>query len=193
LLAESDCIQVYAFAPPPVLDYDTAMAASSYTYSVVNNCDIIPRTCLGNLKIFHHVLRSVSERLESLGLAPTNPATTAAFLRKLSKGMDDNDLIMKQKEIDNAIRDAHQIVELRNKDNLYVPGRVLILFEPSSRGTSRQNVSDRSTNAVKTSERQCVVSNGASPVLRFMEIDILRMLTDHVTASYYSSLDKITP
>lgn len=193
LLAESDCIRVYAFAPPPVLDYDTAMAASSYTYSVVNNCDIIPRTCLSNLKIFHHVLRSVSERLECLGLAPTNPASTAAFLRKLSKGMDDNDLIMTQQEVQIAIRDAHQIVELRNKDNLYVPGRVFILFEPSSViGPSRQDESG-TRNFVKTPDRRCVVSNGASPVLRFLEIDMFRMLTDHITASYYSSLEKIAP
>ena len=46
--ARQNKVHVYAFAPPPVLDHDSAVAASSYCTTIINNADIIPRCSLVN-------------------------------------------------------------------------------------------------------------------------------------------------
>lgn len=39
----------------------------------------------------------------------------------------------------------------------------------------------------------CLFSDGTAPVLRFFEIDGYRMLSDHLTSSYYASIEALAP
>ena len=123
-------MKVVAFASPPILDHDSAVASSSYTTTIVNNSDVIPRSSMANLAIFLEFLREVSSRLQEKGLAPTNPITTAAFISKITTDVTrDDDLLMTLDEVQTAMEKAHHCIELRNPDHLYVPGRVLVLCE----------------------------------------------------------------
>ena len=78
-----DRLQVCAFAPPPVLDHDSALASSTYVTSFVHNADLIPRCSLFNLAILLKGLRHIHERLDERGMNPTGPKTTAAFIKHL--------------------------------------------------------------------------------------------------------------
>lgn len=78
-----DRLQVCAFAPPPVLDHDSALASSAYVTSFVHNADLIPRCSLFNLAILLKGLRHIHERLDERGMNPTGPKTTAAFIKHL--------------------------------------------------------------------------------------------------------------
>lgn len=179
-------IKVIAFAPPPVLDHDSAIAASSYMTSIVNNSDIIPRSSLSNLAVFLEFLRSVSVRLEERGLAPTSPSAVAALIRKLtSVAIDENELLMTLDEVRSAIHEAHSRIELRDPDHLYIPGQVLIMFERWGSAVDLKNDS----NASIREPWQFVVTDGSAAVLRFFEFDAFRMVTDHATASYFSSME----
>ena len=213
-----NAVHVYAFAPPPVLDHDSAIAASSYCTTIINNADIIPRCSLVNLLVFMEFLRSIHERLEENGMNPTGPVTTTAFLKKLSQGtssIENADLLLTMEEAHTAMKNAYDTVELRHPDHLYVPGRVLLAYRPWCEGnrksgtvetnemdtvqqTSKDNdaslpdsptpPNDFEELTMPTPEFECTVVDGAAPVLRIFEIDGMRMFTDHVTSSYYDLL-----
>jgi pimeloyl-ACP methyl ester carboxylesterase len=79
-------MQVYAFASPPVLDHDAAVAAQSYMTSVIHHADLIPRSSLANVAVLLEFLRTIAQRLIQLDKAPATVQSTAAFLRMLSQG-----------------------------------------------------------------------------------------------------------
>jgi hypothetical protein len=184
-LAKSNLLRVVAFAPPPVLDHDSSVVASSYTTSVVNNSDLIPRASLVNVAVFLEFLCAVSVRLVERGLAPVDPASTIALFQKLTRNKGD-ELIMSLEETRSAMDAAHLKVELRNPDHLYIPGRVLILYEKWTDDASLGKIGE-ATGPAKRSH--CILTDGSSPILRFIEIDALRMATDHVCASYTASIE----
>ena len=82
-LTEDGRLHVYAFAPPPVLDHDSAIAAAPFVTSFVHNADLIPRCSLFNLAILLQGLRRIHEILKERGLNPTGPQTSTAFVRHL--------------------------------------------------------------------------------------------------------------
>ena len=84
----ADRLQVFAFAPPPVLDHDSALASSKFVTSFVHNADLIPRCSLFNLAILLKGLRHIHERLNERGINPTGPKTTAAFIKHLFEKPD---------------------------------------------------------------------------------------------------------
>ena len=199
--ANGQSVRVYAFGPPPVLDHDSAVAAASFCTSIVNNADIIPRSSLANLMVFMEFLRNVHQRLLEEEINPTGPQSTAAFLNKLSQGTG-GDLLMTPAETHVAIRKAHSDVELRNPDYLYIPGRVILAFNPwitaekkddntdSTEGSFLSTVSG--TFSLSESKPrpyyECTMVDGTAPALRNFEIDGARMFTDHITSSYHEML-----
>ena len=188
-IPELDNLHVYAFAPPPLLDHDAAVAATKYVTSIVNNSDLVPRWSLANLTVLLEFLRVVSDKLQERGLRPTGPRSTAAFLHKLSFGTSGN-MLMSLDEIKEAMKSAHDMVELRHPDHLYVPGRVLLMHEHWQDEVVKTG-QENTLTPVAYLKHYCSITDGTANVLRFIEIDGYRMLSDHTTASYYASIDSL--
>jgi pimeloyl-ACP methyl ester carboxylesterase len=125
-------MQVYAFASPPVLDHDAAVAASRYMTCVVHHADLIPRSSLANVAVLLEFLRTIATRLVELDRAPSGGVqSTIAFLRMLSQGSN-GEPILSLEQVDAAMQAARDKVELRHIDHLYVPGRVLLIYDHDS-------------------------------------------------------------
>jgi hypothetical protein len=105
---------------------------------------------------------------------------------------------------------AHDRIGLVNPQHLYVPGRVIVMYEnwkrddantgdggsSSGGGAGDSNANEASTGAADDKgyvniEHSVVFSDGTMKPLRFFEIDKARMLTDHLTASYYNSVNAL--
>jgi len=189
-IPQLDNLHVYAFAPPPILDHDVALAVSPYVTSVVNNSDLVPRWGLANLTVFLEFLRVVSDKLKEHGLRPAGPRSTAKFLHKLSMGTK-GDMLMTSEEVKVAMEAAHDSVELRHPDHLYVPGKVLLVYEHWQDEVLSEDGENDKLKPVGDIKHYCSVSDGTMAVLRFFEIDGYRQLSDHITASYYASIESL--
>jgi len=224
VLLLEDKLSVVAFAPPPVLGHDAAAAAASYCVSVVNNADIIPRSSLANLAVFLEVLKNITRRLEEMGIAPNGLQSTSLFFKKLLEGTS-GELLMTIEEANYIMMAAQEKVMLRDRDYLYIPGRVLLFHDPwgEAAGNNEQvegdtepkNDKGRNINTDNPDEQfsatasnnkdnkkenddshfmpplHCTVADGTTAVLRCFEFDGYRMLGDHVTASYYDSIETL--
>jgi len=181
--------QVYAIAPPPVLDHDSALAASSYCTSLVFGADLIARSSLANVAVLLHVLRVVSARLREHKLVPTGPKTTAAFLQYLLKNKDP---IMTREEIEAALEEGYNQVEVRHEDHLYVPGRVIFMYSDQS---VDENKATKKSKEASSPDDKCMVyvrdTTGTSTILRRFELDGFRMLGDHTIVAYSSALERL--
>jgi predicted transcriptional regulator len=160
-------LHVFAFAPPPVVDYVTATQTTMpFITSIVNNADLIPRSSLLNLMAFIELLKVVAKRMEERGLTPgLSVAGTTSFIRQLATGknvssssqngletttttmsswldaavvnvtsteqVENKLLIMKRDEVVTAWDDIQQKLNsnLHHPEHLYVPGRVIVLFD----------------------------------------------------------------
>jgi hypothetical protein len=195
---DGDLLKVVAFASPPVLDYDNALACASFCTTVVNNSDLIPRASLSNLVVFMEFIKAVSKRLEEKGAAPRDLATAAGFLRMLSQG-DEGPMIMSVDEIKQELEAAFDRVELKDPDHLYVPGKVLHMYDLWSKegygeveegeGILEEETKDGeriSNTSTRTAER-AHVTDGTSESLRYIELDS-RMMMDHMSPGYRSSI-----
>lgn len=140
-------LQVYAFAPPPVLDHDSAIVAASFCTSIVLNADIIPRCSLSNLSVLFECLHKVQQELEKGNMNPVGPKSTAAFIQKLAQGTRSNDLLLSAEELQQIHQDAtHERVQLRKPQHLFVPGKVLLVYHPWTNTSSSNPPSSFSHN-----------------------------------------------
>ena len=177
-------LEVIAFAPPPILDHDTAIASIPYITSIVNNGDIIARISLSNLSVLLEFLKVVSNKLTEKGLAPNAGLVNARnYLQMLAQG-DKGCPLFSIEEVRYHMKEAYDKVELRHPDHLYVPGRVLLLHQDWEQ--QRQGVESDITENVF-----CTVTDGAAKILRFVDVDGLRMLSDHSTDAYAHALDAL--
>ena len=184
-LIQTDRLHVYAFGPPPVLDYDSAIGASTYVTSIVNGSDLISRCSLANLTVFLEFLRTVSsEVVIAQGFAPSNPRAAAALLVQLSKG-DKGEPFWSEQDLGDALANARNKVAMRDPDHLYVPGK-LILLESTRKTYPQQGLQNPST--VGSRQYSCMVTDGTTPSLRLIEMNGYQMLGDHATASYMAAI-----
>eukprot|EP00529_Nitzschia_sp_RCC80_P012565 CAMPEP_0113480408 /NCGR_PEP_ID=MMETSP0014_2-20120614/21859_1 /TAXON_ID=2857 /ORGANISM="Nitzschia sp." /LENGTH=579 /DNA_ID=CAMNT_0000373835 /DNA_START=177 /DNA_END=1916 /DNA_ORIENTATION=- /assembly_acc=CAM_ASM_000159 len=166
----SQRIQVIAFAPPPVLDHDSAIAASSYCTSIVNGADIIPRCSVSSVLSTLSVLAEVQSRMIDHGMNPVDPKSTMNFINKLSEG-EHGTPIMTAAEFQETIRKSQIQVELRKPQHLFVPGRVYLTYKER-----------------RSEDWKCIKTTGIDPILQTLEVDGLQCLTDHLTVSYYEAV-----
>lgn len=113
---DADKVRVFAFAPPPVLDHHSAIMASSFCTSIVNNADIIPRCSLSNLAILLEILRTIYDKLKEKDLAPTGAKSMAAFVQKIKQGLD-GDMLMTTKQLREAMFQAMTKVQTNQTQN----------------------------------------------------------------------------
>lgn len=192
--SDSSGIQVFAFAPPPVLDHDSAIAASSYCTSIVNGADVIPRCSISNLLVLMAVLAKVQSRLVEHDMCPTDPIRTIKFVNKLAEGVSGTPLLTVS-EFHQLIQDAQRDITLRKPQHLFIPGRVLLAYNPwlcDDKSFRRVNswcsdpLGDLTGSSMKS--WKCVQTTGTNAVFQSLEIDGLRCFTDHLTSSYYEAL-----
>jgi hypothetical protein len=199
LLNDSDgkLLKVLAFASPPVLDYDAALASKPFVTVIVNNSDMIPRSSLSNVLVTNEFIKSVGKKLEEKGLIPKDLKSTKAFMQML-KG--DDEMIMDVEEIRKEMNAINDRIELRDPDHLYCPGRVIQMYDLWSKDGNREveeeieketpSLTDedveRAVENLRTAER-AHVSDGTSKVLRYIEVDS-RMVSDHLSPAYRSSI-----
>lgn len=177
-------IHVYAYGAPPVLDHDSAIAACSYCTSIVNNADLISRLNISNLAVSLACLRKIQNKLAENEMSPTGPITSVTFLNKIAEGMDGTPLLSLS-ELHETIGEAHDRLALRKPDHLFVPGRVLLVYDPWIDENKRHEDSSVLSMA---NHLKCVETSGTSKVFQRLEIDGLRCFTDHLTSSYFNIL-----
>jgi Lipase (class 3) len=179
-------IHVYAFAPPPVLDHDSAIAASSFCTTFVYNADLVARMNISNLVVSLACLQKVQGKLIEHDLNPTNPVTTMRFVNKLREGLQGKPL-MTLSEFHETISDTHADLALRRPEHLFLPGRVLLIYHPWIDSDNDSSPTMNSTQ-LESSDWKCAETVGTSSVFQSLEIDGLRCFTDHLTSSYFKAL-----
>lgn len=143
---QKERIRVYAFAPPPVVDYDTSISSSSYITSFVNDCDIIPRSSLANLLVFMDILNNtIYNKMIYNNIIPNTVSGTISFIQKLSKGSNDNEFLLSYNEIQLAILNAMNKLELRHRDHLFIPGKVILMMSDND-NNDNDNTNDNDIN-----------------------------------------------
>jgi hypothetical protein len=184
---QGDLLRVIAFASPPVLDHDAALACEPFCLTVVNNADVIPRSSLANLSVLLELLKTISKKLEAKGMNPKDFESTANFVRMLFDQTDES-VLMTAEELRKDTNEAFEKVELRDPEHLYVPGKVLHLYDLWSKdGYAKVPDDDESGKGyLKTAER-AILGAGTSKMLRFIELDD-RMINDHMSEGYRRSL-----
>lgn len=161
-------LHVVAFATPPVLDCDSALACEGLVTSVVNDVDIVPRLSVANLLILVRALNELNAKVQS----------------------DEESSIVTAKGLTELEEDALETVELRDPDHLYVPGRVLFMFKNHTEAFARSAARDSPEEDISL-EKDFVVSDGTNKALRMIEMD-KNMITDHyLRTSYRNSVDDL--
>ena len=199
-LTSPERIHAYAYGAPPVLDHDSAIAARTYCTTVVHNADLISRLNITNLAVSLACLRTIQNKLVENELCPTGPVTSVAFLNKIAEGIGGTPL-MTLSELDETVTTAHDNLALRKPEHLFVPGRVLLVYEPwlveedgdddnddDCDGSTDPATKNRTTSGDGDTELRCVETTGTSPVFQRLEIDGLRCFTDHLASSYFEIL-----
>eukprot|EP00977_Amphora_coffeiformis_P009810 scaffold2256_cov166-Amphora_coffeaeformis.AAC.15 len=174
-------LRVMAFATPAVLNFDACVAAAPFCTSVVNNSDIVPRASVSNLVIMNQLLVEVKGKTkgkysEHIYKVAKN---VKAFYRNLTDLIKvDDDLLMSPKEWDAFFDETHRTTEVAQ--NLYVPGKVICLYEKDDMNTSK---------AVK--EYGAVVGDGGMKMLRQIEFTSI-MVSDHSCGCYFETIRGFT-
>lgn len=176
---------VVAFATPAVLSYKACLDCLEFCTSVVNNSDMVPRLSISNLLTMNHGLVEVNRRLDEKGLSPDslrNAYRYAADLLKL-----DEDTLMTVEELDALFLEIHSKDSLEDDHDLYVPGKVVALYEC---GVEQKNQEEESIvgTSVEPTKVRGVVADGAMKMLRQIELTT-SMVTDHFCDYYEKNLD----
>jgi hypothetical protein len=118
--------------------------------------------------------------------------------------------LMEAKELSNAIENATAIVSMdenADEDHLYVPGKVVLLYDEWSKTVEKQKLKDDTAAAAaadnnKSTEKKdpdefadhvadtAVVCDGTAKALQYIEFDS-RMLDDHMTQDYKDSIRSV--
>jgi len=221
LQTDSDKLKVWAFASPPVLDLTSSRGCSSFVTTIVNNCDVVPRFNIGPFVVTVRLLRAMHKRLKERNLGMTD-LLLKEWLKKSHKDLEEEDdadeMLMSVEEYVSAITDAISRSDDHDPDHLYVPGKVLMLYdlwekkqllEDGRKESSKdyatilkewvQHLKDEDTLRSSIDEddsknatvaEEAIVSDGTCKALRLIEFDS-RLVDDHLASSYRSSIANI--
>jgi len=119
-----DKLRVLAIASPPVLNYDAALATSSFCTSIVNNNDVVPRMSLSNLVKLAKMLVRVDSILKERDLKPCDVSSALRYVKDLMQS--DSEPIMSCEEVDEIFSEENVLTD--DEDDLFVPGRVVTMW-----------------------------------------------------------------
>jgi hypothetical protein len=183
LRKDDTLLQVLAFASPPNLDLANALDCRSFCITIVNNCDVIPRCNLSPLLVTVEVLKVIHQRLRDKGLVANNLQTTIALLRQLKQGTD-GDMLLSASEFTKAIDDAVEKIGWDDEEHLYVPGKVIIMYDLWEKEV------EQDLTEIDFAADEAVITDGTAKVLRYIEFDE-RMVEDHLVWPYGRSLGQL--
>ena len=175
-------MDVLAYAPPPMLNYEASVACKEFCTSIVNEVDVVPRASLFNLVALLRFLSFVNERLVEQGLSPTGPKSMISLWQRLQ---EDKITIMTPKEVFDKLREAVANTDLQDMDHLFVPGNVIMMYRKLQPGVAldKENV---------TVQSDAILSDGACQLLKIVDLD-KRMLEDHMPNAYEATLLGLSP
>ena len=179
---DQDRLRVVAFATPAVLNFKACVACAPFCTSVVNNSDIVPRASVSNLVIMNQLMVKIRDKVKGSysDHAYKVAKNLKAFYRNLTDLMaTDDETIMTPEEWDAFFDDTSRTAEV--VDNLYVPGKVICLYE-------RSNV-DEDDSVTKVYGG--VVADGAMKMLRQIEFTS-SMVSDHSCSTYFETIGGFT-
>lgn len=218
-LRGGDKLRVLAIAPPPVLNHEAALAASSFCTSLVNNNDIVPRLSLSNLVQLAKLLVRTDCILQEQGRKPQDVGSALRYAQDLMQS--DSEPLLSCEELDEFFDEENAL--LNHEDNLFVPGRVVTMWYIKKSSKERlegdaQNAPDKVETAYNDEkendkeeeaaaedtkrqddiEKQCakikeisvVASSGGKRMLRQLELES-SFLDDHMTDFYQASLQAL--
>lgn len=171
-------LRVVAFATPAVLNFDACVACAPFCTSVVNNSDIVPRASVSNLVIMNQLMVEIQDKVK--GKYSDHYYKIAknfkAFYRNMTDLVkSDEETIMSPDEWDAFFDDTHRATLETN--NLYVPGKVICLFERD--GTGLDDPAKKEFGGV--------VADGGMKMLRQVELTPT-MVSDHSCSSYFDTI-----
>jgi hypothetical protein len=168
-------LEVVAFATPAVLNYKACVACSDFCTSVVNNSDMVPRLSISNVLVMNHGLVEINRRLEDKGLSPDSLRKAYLYAADLMKL--DEDTLMTVEELDSLFLEIHSKDSLEDDHDLYVPGKVVALYECGAAKGPDESIVVES-----------VVVDGSMKMLRQIE-RTTSMIADHFCDYYEKNLD----
>ena len=182
---DAPLLRVVAFASPPVLNYDAALACAPFVTTVVNDTDVIPRASLRNAIVLNKFLLEIVRKLDEAGLSPNSLRAA----RDLSNDLltYDERTLMSCEELNEFTQRCDREEDKSSGDDLFVPGRVIALYEKKTAGEAV----DGDDVPVKDVERinfGAVVADGGLRGLRQIEIRT-EMITDHFCTGYREAID----
>ena len=179
-------LEVFAFASPPTLDLETAKAVESFTTTIVNNNDVIPRMnveCVGStvdlLKILDTKRCRRDDELDKIRQTYRQQhrwwyqrwRNRSQFVDRKKELMDATPLVTDMEYLDvlyNVTSNSHGAnvtthEDNANPDHLYVPGKVVLLYKSWSNGTSKTSrrvskaAADKAFDSSSTSPQQHII------------------------------------
>ena len=175
-------VQVYAYATPACLSFDASMSCQNYITSIVNNDDCVPRVSLATIRNLMKVFVHIDERLKKLGRSPNGWSSTKAYMRDIAK--IDTDTLMSAQELIEVEKNCRE--DVNNEHALFVPGRVVSIWECDTTSTNTPTEQDGDVEA-KTATVDCRQLHGGLSTLRHIEVSTT-MLGDHGTANYKKNI-----
>lgn len=217
-LQDPDKLKVWAFASPPVLDLDSSRGCSSFVTTVVNNCDVIPRANIGPFVVTVRVLRAINKRLKEQNLGVSD-LLWKDFMKKSHEDLKEDEMLMSVEEMVSTMADAIACDDGSDPDHLYVPGKVLVLYDlwekeqlKQEEGRRKESTTDYATilkqwvqhlkeaDTLRSIDKvdaknipmaeEAILSDGTCKALRLIEFDG-RLIDDHLAPAYRSSIANI--
>jgi len=170
---------VFAYAPPPVLNYDACIASASFTTSIVNDTDMVPRMSIPNLWVMDKILGKIKEALKTKQILPTNMERARAFSKQISSTGGEN-LLMEPEEVDQLLQEAFAEDNIFDSSNLCVPGRVLCVYRKSTDKEADEDVPNYDV----------IVTDGGAKVLRSVAFSKTG-ISNHFLSAHRTSIDAI--
>jgi hypothetical protein len=189
-------LSVLAFASPPNLDLDSALACKPFCTTIVNNVDVIPRSNIAPLLSSIEVMKAVNDRLKEKGMAADSIKNAATLFKKLGEGKDGK-LLMTADELTAAVNASMTKVGLDDPNHLYVAGNVYLLYDDWEEEIKYEGAAGSNETELENTESNLICADHAVSTdctaipLRYIEWDG-RLIDDHMAWAYRNSLKHLT-